>query len=131
MTLLEPIAEVNPDWLTDFALGELERGVMAGEDLYLLKVEEPLLVVGLRHGSLVRTPEMWVFLCKAYRPPSLKWSRRMVDELLAKYHKVQVWVRTDFDRGVRFAKAHGFVPERLFVWEGVSYVNMVARAKWA
>lgn len=133
MTLLRSITpeEVQVDWLTEQAKEELSHGTLVTEDLYVLEVDEPVLVVGLRYGNLFRAPELWIFLCKGYRPIYLRWSKRMIEELLEKYYKLQVWVRSSNARGMRFAQAHGFETERKVTWEGVGYDQMVARLKWA
>lgn len=129
MILLEPITrkEIDPNWLTDYARSELDEHMTPGEDLYLLKGEAPLLIVGVRVWSLTHTPELWVMLCKDYRSIYTRWSKRAVKELLAKYHKLQVWVRTDYPQGRRFALSHGFVGDRVMTLDGVEYENMIAR----
>ncbi len=129
MILLERIEEVDPSWLTPYAKQELDENLTVAEELYVLRADAPVLVVGLRRWSLLRAPELWIMLCKDYKPIYLRWSKRAVQELLDKYHKLQVWVRSDYPAGRRFALAHGFESERFHTIDGVEYEHMVARKK--
>lgn len=134
MTLIKSIEfeDINIDWLTPIAREEfLRNDTIVADDLYLLELDEPVMVVGMRHGSLLRCPEIWILLCAAYRPLYLRWSKRMIEELLDQHTKLHVWVRTEYLAGLRFAAAHGFVTESRMMIEGVEYEHMIARRKWA
>lgn len=92
--------------------GALSAVTAASEGIWVVTVDEPVLVCGIINNCLLNRPRFWFLLCRAFADRKVNYHlralRQCVKLLSERYPSVETYVEADWETGEKFAKFCGF-----------------------
>lgn len=95
----------------------IETVARASEGIWVVTLEEPVLVIGVIKNSLLSRPRLWFLLCRAFTETKVNYHLRALKLCLKTldqhYPELETFVEEGWETGEKFARFCGFQPTML------------------